>query len=110
MAPRSFTRIGIVTKRGLVAAAEHLVRVTATLLSRGLVPVLDEDTVALLSSTSKIETQPRDAMAADVDEEDVEAAGSDDEAAGFASGLSPLFASLFVSPFSGAPPLLATAR
>jgi NAD+ kinase len=67
MAPRSFTRIGIVTKRGLVAAAEHLVRVTATLLSRGLVPVLDEDTVALLSSTSKIETQPRDAMAADVD-------------------------------------------
>ena len=44
MTPR---RIGLVAKRGLAAAAQHLVKVGGWLEARGIVPVVDTDTATL---------------------------------------------------------------
>jgi NAD+ kinase len=43
----SVTRVGIVAKRGLVAAAEHVARLGAWLRERGIEPVYESDTAAL---------------------------------------------------------------
>jgi NAD+ kinase len=40
-------RIGLVAKRGLTAAAPHLVKVAAWLIERGVVPIVDADTATL---------------------------------------------------------------
>ena len=58
MSPR---RIGLVAKRGLAAAAPHLVKVGAWLTERGLVPVVDTDTAAL-DGLSGYEQCARDEM------------------------------------------------
>jgi|SRR5688572_9391038 NAD+ kinase len=67
MAPPPITRVGIVTKTNLVAAADHLTRLTAYLVARGLVPVMDQDTAALLADPRPGETRARDELAGDVD-------------------------------------------
>ncbi len=61
------SRIGIVAKRGLVAASDHLERLTSWLVDRGLTPVLDEDTAGLLKTSSRHETRSRDDIPAAVD-------------------------------------------
>ena len=63
----SVTHVGIVAKGGLVAAADHLARLTSTLAGRGLVPVMDQDTTALLVNAAGVETRSRDELAARVD-------------------------------------------
>ncbi len=67
MTPPSIARVGIVAKTNLVAAADHLTRLTTYLAARGLVPVLDTDTAALLPGPRPAETPYRDALAGDVD-------------------------------------------
>ena len=67
MAPPPITRVGIVTKANLIAAADHLTRLTAYLVARGLMPVMDQDTAALLADPRPGETRPRDELADDVD-------------------------------------------
>jgi NAD+ kinase len=67
MTPPSIARVGIVAKTNLVAAADHLTRLTAYLAARGLVPVLDTDTAALLPGPPPAETRTRDVLAGEVD-------------------------------------------
>jgi NAD+ kinase len=61
------TRVGIVAKANLVAAADHLSRLTGLLAARGVVPVVDDDTAALMASPTSCETRTRDALPKAVD-------------------------------------------
>ena len=63
----AISRIGIVAKRGLVAASDHLERLSAWLVDRGVTPVLDEDTATLLKTSTRHETRARDTIPASVD-------------------------------------------
>lgn len=63
MSPR---RIGLVAKRGLAAAAPHLVKVGAWLTERGVVPVVDTDT-ATLDGLSSYESCSREDLPKRVD-------------------------------------------
>ena len=67
MAPSPITRVGIVAKGNLVAASDHLTRLTGLLGARGLLPVVDDGTAALMSSPGSCETRSRDALAGAVD-------------------------------------------
>ena len=60
-------RIGIVAKRGLVAASDHLERLSTWLVDRGVTPVLDEDTATLLKTSTRHETRSRDTIPTNVD-------------------------------------------
>jgi len=63
----AISRIGIVAKRGLVAASDHLEQLIAWLVDRGVTPVLDDDTAGLLKTSGRCETVSRDAMPTAVD-------------------------------------------
>ena len=67
MASPPITRVGIVAKANLLAAADHLTRLTTYLVARGLVPVMDGDSAALLPDAHSAETRTRDLLADDVD-------------------------------------------
>ena len=54
-------------KRGLVAASDHLERLSTWLVDRGVTPVLDEDTATLLKTSTRHDTRARDTIPADVD-------------------------------------------
>jgi len=56
-----------VAKRGLVAASDHLERLSTWLVDRGVTPVLDEDTATLLKTSTRHDTRARDTIPADVD-------------------------------------------
>ena len=60
-------RVGIVAKANLVAAADHLTRLTTYLVAHGLVAVMDSDTAALLPGAGSGEARTRDVLADDVD-------------------------------------------
>ena len=63
----AISRIGIVAKRGLVAASDHLERLSTWLVDRGVTPVLDEDTATLLKTSTRHETRARDTIPTHVD-------------------------------------------
>jgi NAD+ kinase len=67
MPPPPITRVGIVAKSNLVAAADHLTRLTSYLVARGLLPVVDHDTAALLPAPGPGQRCARDEMPGDVD-------------------------------------------
>jgi NAD+ kinase len=67
MASPHIARVGIVAKANLVGAADHLTRLTTYLVACGLVPVMDEDSAALLPDPRPAETRTRDQLAGDVD-------------------------------------------
>jgi NAD+ kinase len=56
----TIARVGIVAKRGLVAAAPHLRLAVDWLSSRGVTPILDEETARLIAETPEVAT--RDAI------------------------------------------------
>jgi NAD+ kinase len=62
----SLQRIGLVAKRGLVAAAPHLTELAAWLVARGLTPVVDVET-AQLAGLTEIDTYPREDLPRHVD-------------------------------------------
>ena len=62
---REFTRVGIVAKRGLSAAADHLDQLASWLRARRIEPLFDTDTGALTSAGG--ETRSRDDLPRDVD-------------------------------------------
>ena len=59
------TRVGIVAKRGLRAAADHLDRLASWLRARGIEPLFDTDTAGLTNAGG--ETRSRDDLPRDVD-------------------------------------------
>ena len=61
------TAVGIVAKRGLTAAAPHLVRLTEWLTGRGLPAVVDHDTAALIGSAESVRVVSRDDLPGLVD-------------------------------------------
>jgi NAD+ kinase len=64
----SITRVGIVAKQGLVAAAEHVSRLGARLRERGVEPVYERETAALAGAAAKGDkTATREALPRDVD-------------------------------------------
>ena len=62
---REFTRVGIVAKRGLSAAADHLDQLASWLRARRIEPLFDTDTGALTSAGG--ERRSRDDLPRDVD-------------------------------------------
>jgi len=60
-------RVGIVTKRGLTAAVPHLDRVIDWLVERGVEPVLEEDTAALIGGPREVKQASRDELPLKVD-------------------------------------------
>ena len=67
MASTPITRVGIVAKHNLVAAADHLARLTSLLTARGVVPVVDDDTATLMTAPRAELTRSRDALPREVD-------------------------------------------
>jgi NAD+ kinase len=61
----SITRVGIVAKRGLRAAADHLDQLASWLRDRGIEPIFETDTRELTSARG--ETRSRDDLPRDVD-------------------------------------------
>jgi len=61
------TSVGIVAKRGLTAAAPHLLQVIQWLTDRDLGPVIDADTAALLGSIHGVQVVPREELPGSVD-------------------------------------------
>jgi len=61
----SITRVGIVAKRGLRAAADHLDQLASWLRDRGIEPIFETDTRELTSARG--ETRSRDDLSRDVD-------------------------------------------
>ena len=61
------TAVGIVAKRGLAAAAPHLMRVIEWLAGRGLPAVVDTDTAALIGTVEGVRVVGRDDLPALVD-------------------------------------------
>jgi NAD+ kinase len=62
----TITRVGIVAKHGLVAAAEHVARLGPWLRERGVEPVYEADTAAL-AGTAGAKTWTREALPHEVD-------------------------------------------
>ena len=60
-------RVGIVAKRGLSAASEHLAGLETWLTARGLVPVYETDTAELAGVASRALTRTQADLPADVD-------------------------------------------
>ena len=67
MTQANITRVGIVTKRGLIAASDHLERLGGWLQRRGIEPVFDADTAELAGRTSSTESYSRDDLPNHVD-------------------------------------------
>jgi len=63
----SLSRVGIVAKHGLRAAADHLDQLAAWLRARDIEPVFDADTAALAGAAAAGETRSRDALPREVD-------------------------------------------
>jgi len=61
------TRVGIVAKTGLVAAADHLHRLAKWLRDRQLEPVFETDTATLAGATAVAPTYSRETLPAQVD-------------------------------------------
>lgn len=61
------TRVGIVAKRGLVAASDHLERLASWLRERTIEPVFDTDTAALAGAGRRAAARSRDELPTDVD-------------------------------------------
>lgn len=62
----AITHVGIVAKRGLRAASEHLERLAAWLRARGIEPVFETDTAPLAGTPSGARVRSRDELPADV--------------------------------------------
>jgi NAD+ kinase len=60
-------RVGIVAKRGLTAAVPHLARVVEWLKGRGVEPVLENDTAALVGESLGAQSADRDELPTRVD-------------------------------------------
>lgn len=60
------THVGIVAKRGLLAASEHLERLAAWLRARGVEPVFETDTAPLAGANHHTEVRSRDDLPARV--------------------------------------------
>lgn len=60
-------RVGIVAKSGLTAAVPHLERVAEWLVSRGLEPVLEEETAALMGEATRAALASREELPRRVD-------------------------------------------
>jgi NAD+ kinase len=67
MTQAQITRVGIVAKTGLVAAADHLNRLAKWLRDRQLEPVFETDTATLAGDTAVAPTYSREALPAQVD-------------------------------------------
>jgi NAD+ kinase len=67
MTQSNIARVGIVAKRGLVAAGEHLERLAGWLQRRGLEAVFDIDTAELAGIKSKADSYSRDDLPNHVD-------------------------------------------
>jgi NAD+ kinase len=67
MTQAPITRVGIVAKTGLVAAADHLHRLAKWLRDRQLEPVFETDTAALAGDTAGAPTYSRETLPAQVD-------------------------------------------
>jgi NAD+ kinase len=64
---RPIARVGIVAKRGLVAASDHLARLAEWLRERGIDPVFETDAAALAGAGNGGSARPRDDLPAAVD-------------------------------------------
>lgn len=67
MTQAQITRVGIVAKTGLVAAADHLQRLARWLRDRQLQVVFETDTAALAGDSAGAATYPRETLPAEVD-------------------------------------------
>jgi NAD+ kinase len=67
MTQAQITRVGIVAKTGLVAAADHLHRLAKWLRDRQLEPMFDTDTATLAGDTAGAPTYSRETLPAQVD-------------------------------------------
>jgi len=67
MTQAHITRVGIVAKTGLVAAADHLHRLAKWLRDRQLEPVFETDTATLAGDTAGAPTYSRETLPAQVD-------------------------------------------
>ena len=67
MTQANITRVGIVAKQGLVAAADHLERLGGWLQRRGIEPVFDADTADLAGRKSRADAYSRDDLPNHVD-------------------------------------------
>jgi NAD+ kinase len=67
MTHTTITRVGIVAKRGLTAAADHLGRLGDWLLHRNIQPVFETETAALAGQRSNTGTYSRDDLPKEVD-------------------------------------------
>ena len=67
MTQEQITRVGIVAKTGLVAAADHLHRLARWLRDRQLQVVFETETASLAGDTGGAPTYSRDALPAEVD-------------------------------------------
>jgi len=67
MTQAPITRVGIVAKTGLVAAADHLHRLAKWLRDRQLEPVFETDTATLAGDTAVAPTYSRETLPAQVD-------------------------------------------
>jgi NAD+ kinase len=67
MTQAQITRVGIVAKTGLVAAADHLHRLAKWLRDRQLEPVFETDTATLAGDTAGAPTYSRETLPAQVD-------------------------------------------
>ena len=67
MTQAQITRVGIVAKTGLVAAADHLHRLAKWLRDRQLEPVFETDTATLAGATAVAPTYSRETLPAQVD-------------------------------------------
>jgi len=67
MTQAPITRVGIVAKTGLVAAADHLHRLAKWLRDRQLEPVFETDTATLAGATAVAPTYSRETLPAQVD-------------------------------------------
>jgi len=67
MTQAQITRVGIVAKTGLVAAADHLHRLAKWLRDRQLEPVFETDTATLAGDTAVAPTYSRETLPAQVD-------------------------------------------
>jgi NAD+ kinase len=67
MTQAQISRVGIVAKTGLVAAADHLHRLAKWLRDRQLEPVFETDTATLAGDTARAPTYSRETLPAQVD-------------------------------------------
>ena len=67
MTQANITRVGLIAKRGLVAAGEHLERLAGWLQRRGLEAVFESDTSELAGRTSSADSYSRDDLPNHVD-------------------------------------------